>query len=46
MGEWREQLPWLEKVTQTDGFGIWLGAEPADEAAELRKLALPREVLG
>ena len=44
-------MPWLNKITQVGGFGIWLGGEEAEEekSKEIKKkgekLTLPWEVL-
>lgn len=44
-------MPWLNKVTQVGGFGLWLGGEEAEEekSKEIKKkkekLTLPWEVL-
>lgn len=48
----RGTLPWLNKVTQVGGFGLWLGGEEAEEEKskeiiikKLEKLTVPWEVL-
>ena len=52
LGQAGGTLPWLNKVTQVGGFGLWLGGEEAEEEKskeiiiqKLETLTIPWEVL-